>query len=185
MTKSSVCYVQSRKDKEKMIVVPKGELAAFYWYDTNRQLLDYEIKAMIRNFPQFELAEVGDGRIMWHGTLKSNRGVLWTLAAIYENNHPNNDDYGGSIKVYAIKPDLNQIIAQYGTIPHTVRDSEGIYYLCTVDPKNFIARRDNRGRVLEASTAVSALGWASKWIFLFESWIHGDISEREFASHDY
>ncbi len=175
------------EDKKKMnpnesaIVVPEGKLAAsFYWYERDPDLLTAEVAAMKKFFPQFQLQKLGDGRLCWVGFLAPTnirRNAKWLLQVIYDHNHPHNTTYGGSIKVYAVEPDLEKIRQEIGSIPHTLIDSSGHLYLCTARPEDVKV-----GRI--STSAASGLSWAAKWITAFELWIAGDISTSEFAGHN-
>lgn len=172
------------QESEKRIKVPKGKLANFYWYEHSPELLKEEKKLMSKFFPQFNIRE-DNGKLWWKGTIKSNRGGDWTLAAVYQNDHPNNSTYGGSIRIYSIKPDIDSLYRRLRWIPHLLDDEDGLKYLCTSESGDFKAFKDSKDRVKKVTSAASALSWASKWIFLFESWIHEEISKDEFASHGY
>lgn len=171
----------NQNPNQPAIVVPEGKLAAsFYWYERNANLLAGEKEAMRRYFPQFQMEKLVDGRLSWIGVLAPTNvrpGAQWYLQAVYENNHPNNSTYGGSIKVYSIEPDLEEVMGQIGQIPHVLRDSRKHLYLCTSRPEDFRASAE------VSTTAASALAWAAKWIAAFELWIAGDISTAEFSGH--
>jgi hypothetical protein len=168
-----------RDNREEGIVVPEGKLASFYWYERDRLLFEGEKKAMGRFFPQFKLDKLEDGRLYWHGVLETDlrKGGKWYLQAIYDNNHPHNSSYGGSVKVYAIEPDLQEIQDELEeNIPHLLEDSGGNIYLCT-------ARKEDVRAGKVTTSAASSLSWAAKWIAAFELWMTGDISTSEFAGH--
>jgi len=165
--------------REDTITIPPGKLASFYWYEKDARLMEAEKKAMNRFFPQFQMEYLDDGRLAWTGRLESqaNDGEYWFLQVIYDHNHPHNNTFGGSIKVYAIDPDLEEIREQLGQpIPHTLIDSSGYLYICTVDKRHF---QDTS----VVTSAASALAHAVKWIAAFELWRSGDLSEQEFAGH--
>jgi hypothetical protein len=169
-----------QKPSEPAITIPEGKLAAaFHWYDRDRELYDAEIYAMRKYFPQFQMEKLNDGRLSWHGVIepKLRSGGKWYLQAVYENNHPNNSTFGGSVKVYSVEPDLKEFIIQLGSIPHLLRDTRGEPYLCTARAEDFKASANH------STTAASALAWAAKWIAAFELWLAGDISTSEFGGH--
>src|SRR4051794_36015240 len=63
---------QDRPSEQKPgIVVPPGKLAAsFYWYESDSELLDGEMKAMLQPsspFRNFQLRKEADGRLAWLG----------------------------------------------------------------------------------------------------------------------
>ena len=170
------------QDSETPIVVPEGRLgASFYWYERNPKLLQEEKDAMRDFFPQFKLEKLNDGRLCWVGLLTPSnvrRNARWYLQAIYDNNHPHNNSWGGSVKVYSIEPNLEEMVKEIGeNIPHTLRDSGGHLYLCT-------ARKEDVqvGRV--STSAASAISWAAKWITAFELWLAGEITTGQFGGHN-
>lgn len=170
---------ETGKSGEHGIEIPEGKLAAFYWYERDPELLKGEKEVMNNFFPRFRLDKMPDGRLFWTGTLNPElrKNSSWTLHVVYDNNHPHNSSFGGSIKIYSVYPDLDAISKKLGTIPHTLRDSSGSIYLCTSRPEDFKAHST-------VTSAASALGWAAKWIAYFELWIAGDISTERFASHN-
>ena len=164
---------------EEGIVVPEGKLASFYWYEREKNLLKMEKKAMGRYFPQFQMDKLPDRRLYWYGQLSTDLRPKgrWFLQAIYDNNHPHNNTYGGSVKVYAVEPDLEDLQNRLGeSIPHLLRDSGGNVYMCT-------ARKEDVASGDMVTTAASSLSWAAKWIAAFEMWMAGDLSTRQFAGH--
>lgn len=163
---------------EPRITVPEGKLASFYWYENYPPLLRDEKEAMKRFFPQFKLDKLDDGRMSWHGKLNTDlrSGGVWYLQAIYDNNHPHNNSYGGSIKVYSVEPDLDKMYDELGGIPHVLRDSKGYLYICTARMEDVKA-----GNVV--TSAASSIAWAAKWISAFELWLAGDLSSEQFRGH--
>jgi len=168
------------------IVVPPARLAAFYWYETDPELFAAEQAAMARFFPQFELHREGDGRLSWVGTLDSptysgTDNLTYTIQAVYEHDHPHNDSYGGSIKVYAIDPRLEELAGSQ-PIPHTLVDAMGHLYICTARAEDFQAAR--RGTPGNVTTAASCVAWAAKWITAFEMWLEGEITTAQFEGEE-
>jgi len=138
--------------------------------------------AMRRFFPRFTLDQLDDGRLYWYGAIKTrvlNDDNEWYLQVIYQNNHPDNSTYGGSIRVYAIDPDLDELYAEIGNIPHVLRDENGHLYICTARQGDFLANAE------ESSSAASAIAWAVKWITVFELWLDGKVATPEFQSHTF
>ena len=183
MNNSSIISLYKLKEIE-IIEVPSGRLANsnFYWYERNPKLLQEEKEVMRDFFPQFKLQKLKDGRLCWAGVLtpkKIRRNARWDLSAIYDHNHPHNNSWGGSIKVYSIDPDLEKISKELGTsIPHTIHDSSGNLYICTSRPEDV--------RVGKISTsAASAIAWAAKWIAVFELWLANEVSTDEFSGHNF
>jgi hypothetical protein len=165
------------------IQVPPGKLASFYWYENDSELLSAEQAAMAKFFPQFSAVRTPDGRMAWVGAVTP--GMLkgakrtYTLQVVYEHDHPHNDSFGGSIKVYSIDPNLEEF-ARSGPIPHTLHDSAHQLYICTSRAQDFKAGRQAGQTV---TTAASAVAWAVKWIAAFELWLNGDISYDDFQGH--
>jgi hypothetical protein len=161
------------------IVVPEGKLAAFYWYETDPDLYRAEIEAMRRYFPGFRLEKESDGRLSWIGQvtpgLIERRPRTYTLQAVYDHSHPSNDDWGGSVKVYSIDPDLEDA-AQGAKVPHTLHDSEGELYICT-------ARKTDVKVGNTVTTAAVAISWAVKWLSVFELWLNDEVSDEQFQGH--
>jgi len=166
------------KPREINQVIPEGKLA-FYWYDDNEALLDAEMEAMNKHYPQFKLSKNDDGRLYWVGELKNITGnnSAWHLQVIYDNDHPNNNSYGGSVKIYPLAPVLEELREDVGKdIPHILNDSEGYMYICTARPEDV--------RVgTTTTTAAASLAWATKWIAACELWLAGDLTTNEFESH--
>jgi hypothetical protein len=163
------------------IEIPPGKLA-YQWYEEDPDLLEEEKNAMRRFFPRFEMDQLDDGRLYWHGGIKTrvlNDDNEWYLQVVYQNNHPDNSTYGGSIRVYAIDPDLDDLFRELGNIPHVLRDENGHLYLCTARQADFLATAE------ESSSAASALAWAVKWITVFELWIDGKVTTLEFQAHTF
>jgi len=169
---------------EVAITVPEGKLAApsLYWYKRDPELFQAEVAAMNHFFPQFRPDRLPDGRMSWLGSLASgipDSQRIWHLQLVYDHDHPHGDDYGGSISVFPIEPDLNVLTEQLKErIPHTLRhEATGELSLCTVAAESFRHGRDH------CSTAASALAWSAKWIAAFELWMLGELSTAQFAGH--
>jgi hypothetical protein len=166
------------------IVVPPGKLASgsLYWYENDPELYRLEVQAMKRPespFRHFQLRKEADGRLAWLGHITP--GLLkggqrsYALHAVYDHNHPHNSSYGGSVKVYMLDPDLDELSQQL-RIPHLLRDSAASVYLCTARHEDFKA-----GKV--TTSAASALAWAVRWVSLFELYLSEEISYDQFAGH--
>ena len=156
--------------------VDKDKLAAaFYWYEKDRDLYNAEVEAM-KVFPNFRLEKLDDDRLCWIGNLNPNgkSGGTWTIMAVYDHNHPHNNTYGGSVKVYSVKPDLNELYAAAGKLPHVLQDSNGSLYMCTARPQDVLV-----GKV--STSAATHIGHAVKWIKLVEDWLEGIIGDEVFA----
>ncbi len=164
------------------IFTPAGKLAA-QWYEANPTLLTMEKIAMERNFPQFTLDKLDDGRLCWVGVLepgiyesKFGEKRQYHVMAVYDNNHPN-QKMGSSVKVYPLMPDVDELIESCGFRPfHLLRDEVGNLYLCTNEAG------DQKVGVT-TTTAASVLGWASKWLIAFELVLTGDLPLADFNRH--
>jgi hypothetical protein len=165
------------------IIVPEGKLASFHWYERDPELFQGEKEAMRTLFPQFNLEKLSDGKLSWFGTIESNLTsppATWILQAVYENNHPDNNSYGGSIKVYSIEPDLKKLQQELEeSIPHILTDSKSHIYLCTSGKDDFKASKEI------STTCAGSIAWAVKWISGFELWMSGDISTENFSGHNF
>lgn len=166
------------------IEIPKGKLASYgyRWYENDPGLLKEEKNAMKRFFPKFKLDKLDDGRLYWYGAVKPkvlSEDSEWYLQVIYQNNHPDNSTYGGSIRVYTIEPDLNKMFKELGGIPHVLRDEYENKFICTARREDFLAGRQ------ESHSAASAIAWAVKWITVFELWLDNKVSTQEFEAHTF
>lgn len=167
---------------EATVEVGKGKLAA-QWYEANPTLLTMEKIAMERNFPQFTLDQLDDGRLCWVGVLepgiyesKFGEKRQYHVMAVYDNNHPN-QQMGSSVRVYPLMPDVDELIEMAGFRPfHLLQDSVGNLYLCTNE-----AGDQKIG--VTTTTAASVLGWASKWLIAFELVLTGDLPREDFNRH--
>ena len=152
--------------------VDKDKLAtAFYWYEKDRKRYDMEVKAMRQLFPKFQMEKLDDGRLCWVGKLNPNgkTGGIWTIMAVCDHNHPHNNSWGGSVRVYSIQPDLNELYSEIGQLPNTLRDESGILYICTCP----------QALVKKVSFSVAAhIGYATRWIKLLEDWTEGIIGDN-------
>ena len=156
-------------------------MSSFYWYEREPQLWQNEQAAMKMFFPQFRWSKLDDGRLSWTGTVKPRgpASLDWMLQVVYNNNHPNNSTYGGSIYVYSIEPNLDELAQKLGTLPHVLRDANGHLCLCTNRTEDF--KMDDNA----TTSAASALGWACKWIFCFEEWLVQGYVGDEIFGHKY
>lgn len=169
--------VTSGNDKDVSISIPQGKLAALLqWYERDPMLLEAEKAAMNKDFPQFSLIKLDDGRLAWVGDVSLNVGGCkkWRLMAVYQPNHPV-QQMGSSVYVYLVDPSIEALIEQLGWRPHhLLRDSNNRNYLCTTEA----------GYVKASSTQVTSantvMRWAIKWLLCFELVLTGDITTEEF-----
>ena len=168
---------QEQKRDGKELKIPDGKLASFHWYERKPELFQAEKQAMRESFPHFRLDKLDDGRYCWIGTLKpcGDDDITWTLMAVYDHDHPNNNTYGGSVKIYSVDPDLQRLQSDLGqSLPHVLRDGAGNLYMCTARQEDVDA-----GKVI--TSASSALRWAVKWTFVVTCWMNGDVGDEIYA----
>jgi len=169
--------VVSANDKEASFTVPQGKLAALMqWYERDPTLLDAEKAAMNRDFPQFSLIKLNDGRLAWVGDVKLNvmGNNSWRLMAVYQPNHPV-QQMGSSVYVYLVEPSIEALIEQLGWRPHhLLRDSNNRDYLCTTEASYVKATST------QVTSANTVLRWAIKWLLCFELVLTGDMTKEEF-----
>ena len=157
-----------------------------HWYQKDPELFEAEQKAMSLFFPKFKLDKLEDYRLCWRGTLNlgncSDTETSWTLMAVYEHNYPNNTSWGCPIKVYSIKPDLNELQSQLGDkwLPQVIRDLNCNHYMSLAHPC------PTSGDMNAVISAASSLRQAVKWIFFISQWLKGGIDNSGFAvGNDY
>jgi len=167
---------------EQSLIIPKGMFCSIYWYENDRDLYSREVASMGHYFHQFKLQRLSDGRLSWTGKIKPKsvrRNAVWTLQLVYDHNHPSNSSWGGSVKVYSIDPDLEEIQRRLSeTIPHLLTDPSGNKYLCT-------ARHEDVKTGNVSTSAATSLAWAVKWIAVFEMLMAGDVTTQQFSSHTF
>jgi hypothetical protein len=159
------------------LTAPPGKLAtSFYWYERDAVLYKSECEAMKTFFPDFKQEKLDDGRLCWVGTLnpRGADGGVWNILAVYQHNHPNNHSYGGSVCVYSIKPDLEELFREIGNLPHLLKDQAGHLYMCTARMEDV----DAGGQY--TTSAAKSIGWAVKWIWMVEGWLQGELGDEVF-----
>jgi len=162
---------------DSTLVVPAGKLAtSFYWYERDPELFEVERDTMREHFPQFQLDTLDDGRLYWVGTLnpRGDDGGVWTIMAVYDNNHPHNDSYGGSVRIYSIKPALEELLQEAGNLPHIIREDDGNLRICTA------RKEDVDAGINYTTSAAKSIGWAVKWIWMVEGWLNGELGDEVF-----
>ena len=178
-----VVPVNDPKASDSTLVVPAGKLAAsFYWYERDPTLLKQESTVMQIYFPQFTMDKLEDGRLFWYGNLnpRGASGGVWTIQAIYDHNHPHNNSYGGSVRVYSIKPALEDLVREVGSnLPHLLKDDGGNLFMCTARMEDV----DAGGKFV--TSAAKSIGWAAKWIWIVEGWLNGELKKEEVFGHTF
>ena len=169
--------VASPDDKNASIKIPSGKLAnLLQWYERDPMLLEAEKAAMNRDFPQFSLIKLSDGRLAWTGKVSLNvmGNNSWHLMAVYQPNHPE-QRMGSSVYVYLVEPSIEDLIEQLGWRPHhLLRDSNNRNYLCTTEAEYVKASKT------QSTSANTVLRWAIKWLLCFELVLTGDMTTEEF-----
>lgn len=169
--------VASSNDNDVSISVPQGKLAnLLQWYERDPMLFEAEKAAMARDFPQFSLIKLDDGRLAWVGDVRLNvmGNNSWRLMAVYQPNHPE-QRMGSSVYVYLVEPSIESLIEQLGWRPHhLLRDSNNRDYLCTTEAGYVKASKT------QSTSANTVLRWAIKWLLCFELVLTGDMTTEEF-----
>ena len=142
---------------------------------------------MKKAFPQAELSVLKDDRLCWNitfnGILDTNGNKhSWNFLLIYDTDHPHNRDYGGSIKVYPIKPSMNELSAIASNagksfVPHVISDSFGNRTLCTA-PKEQV--QVNNRKTLSAITVAT---WTASWATHFQQGLTDNRVWQKFNEH--
>ncbi len=177
--------------EQTKIIAKEGKLAVDWvpeyaqWYSTDKDLLADEIEAMRNVFPQFHLEKIDDPASRWHncmawiGVLRPGivEDAAWQVMAIYKPNHPV-ADMGGSVCVYLLDPDVNDVTAALGKRPfHMINDGEGSFYMCTARQSDISTGGSVGAHV---TSAVNTLTWACKWLMAVELVCTGDMTMEEF-----
>lgn len=169
--------IGSENDKDAILKIEKGKLAALLqWYERDPMLLEAEKAAMNRDFPQFSLTKLSDGRLAWVGEVRLNvmGNNAWQLMAVYQSNHPV-QQMGSSVYVYLVDPSIESLIDQLGWRPHhLLPDSNNHLYLCTTEASYVHATNT------KVTSAASVMRWAIKWLLCFELVLTGDMTMEEF-----
>jgi len=155
-------------------------MRSIYWYENDLDLLRAEAAVMKKFFPQFKLMKLSDGRLYWRGKVNPTKEREWDLMVIYANDHPNTqpNQYGGSIDVFPVSPNLAKLQEQCKTnFPHVYMIGDD-HYICTMRDSDFVATE----RV--TFTAATCLSAACKWITVLDLWINGDVGDEVF-DHTY
>jgi len=152
------------------IGVPRTVVATSQWYEADPVLQKAEIKAMKDFKPDAQYGFLQDGKMYWEieihpeivpGTVKD-----YTLLMVYDSDHPQ-VKMAGSVKVYPVKPSMEDLESKlrsvYGAntiLPHIIKGDEGRYICSTA------ANATNAG--VRNTSAVTCLGFAMRWINVFE-----------------
>ncbi|MBR0282307.1 MAG: hypothetical protein IJQ81_12090 [Oscillibacter sp.] len=145
------------------------------WYNKDRPLFAAEVISMKKRHPKKckygFLPDSGD--MYWIIELKvGDYCDPWQFMLRYMKNHPNNMEYGGSIRVCLLKkPSVDTLfqrarMAGRRGVPHILSDKnsdgETYYYLCTRRTEDV---ESGAGSI---TTAVQVAAWAAEWASYFE-----------------
>ena len=163
---------------ENGATIPQGTFAASMpgdptqWYNKNdHRLFRTEVAAMKKYFPKAGFGFMkSTGNMYWVIDMKVSQSGFaqnWRFMLVYDKNHPHNNSYGGSIKVYPINPnesDIKSKARRFGRpgVPHLLHDTDNKCYLCTRRTE------DVKDGTHEANSAVSVAAWAADWALHFE-----------------
>jgi len=166
-----------------------NKFASPQWYTEGRGIQQWEIEhaEMLRRYPSATLEVLKDDRLAWHiafpGILDANGGKhLWQFMLIYDSDHPHNRDYGGSVKVYPIRPTYEEMVsmarnAGRSGVPHVLNDTYGHKRLCTAPHAQVQANS------VETVTAVTVAGWTASWANHFQIGLTDSAVWAKFCQH--
>ena len=175
-------------NRHNVAEIKEGNKFAAQWYEKDKTLYEFEFEEMQRAFPQAELSVLKDDRLCWNITfngIMDGEGVkhTWSFMLIYDSDHPHNKDYGGSIKVYPVKPsmvELSQMAKDAGKssgVPHVITDSFGNRILCTAP----ISQVQANSR--KSVSAITAATWTASWATHFQQGLTDDCVWAKFSQH--
>jgi len=160
-------------------------IVAVQWYQRDPQLQRDEIAAMLDIKPDAQQKFLPSGKMAWSVRLYPvicGKRKDWTILMVYDDDHPHKD-WGGSVKVYPVKPNFNEMVSMVNrssvtpkTIPHMLRDNDQQLYMCTQHMDNI--RIDN-----EIFSAAEGLRYAMRWITVFELGLIDQITWSRFQEH--
>jgi len=152
--------------------IKEGNKFAIQWYEKEKKLYEFEYNEMKKAFPQAELSVLKDDRICWNitfnGILDANGNKhAWSFMLIYDSDHPHNRDFGGSIKVYPIKPSMDNLYSmasKAGRPPftHVWKDAFNNPILCTA-PKTQVQANERK-----SLSAITVASWTASWATHFQ-----------------
>lgn len=162
------------------------------WYNKNPNLFRAEVQYMFQRHPKAVYGFFKQtGNMYWIITLDiiKSGSRPWTFLLQYDKDHPNNDDYGGSIKVQLLKSpslaDIEKRAKAFGRpgVPHLVGsrrvDGERYTYLCTRRPDAVESGVDT------ATSAVQVAAWAADWAAHFEAGMYNKEVWNEWCNDDH
>ncbi len=140
-----------------------------------------EIVAMKCFFPYSNHQLLEDGRHSWDVIAKpmGDKGPKYHLMAVCDHNHPHNNTYGGSVKVYCLNPDLDEISKKINKrLPHVLRDQWGNPYICTGKKENFHSGQKKANDHQLVSTVAHAIGRAIGFTYALQCYMDGVIGDE-------
>jgi hypothetical protein len=123
--------------------------------ELKKRIVDYEVPAMQKNFPQFKLFHgnagllfAPNGEIFWGGRLKTNFGTEYSVAVVYPPNYPH-----GQLRAF-----VNELMTV--STPHKYMDG----HLC-------LYSNDHGGGgegIGSETTASTIVAWTAAWLNAWE-----------------
>lgn len=158
-----------------------------HWYLKDPDLQRAEIQSMLDFKPDAEFDYLSNGQMYWNIKLcpvVCGKRKDWMILIVYDENHPKSC-YGGSIKVYPVIPNTDEILEIINSssvvpeivthIPHTFKDKDGQIYLDISSDKDY----DVGG--YDIISAASRLRGIMRWIAVFELGLTDPITWSKFA----
>ncbi|NDW17351.1 protease PrsW [Dysgonomonas sp. 216] len=151
-----------RKTRSIIRIMPAQRVHNFAvnWYDVTPQLLEAEKAVIEEVFPDAVYMKE-NGIVSF--VVNINSATPWTIQLVYARNYRVMPEM---LRVYVLFPDLNDLIKISGSLPYTMVDSAGCYFLNV----------SWKGKTSGAQTLQNAV----RWISLFEKWVNGEIDIEEF-----
>ena len=150
-------------NEDKTVDISSINRKIYHWYERDESLLKAEKAAMHKAFPNFTLDKLDDGRLAWIGRLNVCKlgDNEWHIMAVYNHNHPY-PVIGGSVRVYIISPDINELICEcQWAKSKLLKDSNEQFYLCTFNLGDL--------KIGDVTTSAAAyIAMAVKWLMAFE-----------------
>jgi hypothetical protein len=137
------------------------------WYKQDIKLLEAEIYAMNKFFPNFSIHNLDDGQAYWIGEIKIYN-IWWELKLIYDDDYPRKLMGGSSIKAYVISPNLEEMFIKRNWVPFHLLSDE------------FQGRYLHLGGGARVACASIILSDTIKWIKLFVLVINREMLSEDF-----
>jgi len=106
---------KSSLSKHNFYRIIEGNKFSAQWYENNEALYKLEFTEMKKIFPQAELNVLPDDRLCWKLNFNevldaTGNRHSWDFMFVYDTNYPYDSDNRGAIKVYLLKPSVNELI---------------------------------------------------------------------------